>query len=51
MKGIVLFPTLIYKKGFYRLDRKDVKATRRSEKKFARYQEGAEKYSLGLKKF
>ena len=31
--------------------RKDVEATKRSEKKFVRYQEGAEKYSLGLTKF
>ena len=31
--------------------RKDVEATRRCEKKFVRYQEGAEKYSLGLTKF
>ena len=31
--------------------RKDVEATKRCEKKFVRYQEGAEKYSLGLTKF
>ena len=31
--------------------RKDVDATRRSVKKFVRYKEGAEKYSLGLTKF
>ena len=31
--------------------RKDVEATKKYQKKFARYQEGAEKYSLGLTKF
>ena len=31
--------------------RKDVEATKKCEKKFVRYQEGAEKYSLGLTKF
>ena len=28
--------------------RKDVEATKKMEKKFVRYPEGAEKYSLGL---
>ena len=31
--------------------RKDVEATKKYQKKFVRYQEGAEKYSLGLTKF
>ena len=31
--------------------RKDVEATKKMEKKFVRYPEGAEKYSLGLTKF
>ena len=31
--------------------RKDVEATRKFVKKFVRYKEGAEKYSLGLTKF
>lgn len=31
--------------------RKDVEATRQFVKKFVRYKEGAEKYSLGLTKF
>lgn len=31
--------------------RKDVEATKKLEKKFVRYPEGAEKYSLGLTKF
>lgn len=31
--------------------RKDVDKTRQSAKKFVRYQEGAEKYSMGLTKF
>lgn len=31
--------------------RKDVEHTKQYEKKFVRYQEGAEKYSLGLTKF
>ena len=30
--------------------RKDVEATKKMEKKFVRYPEGAEKYSLGLNK-
>ena len=32
-------------------ERKDVEATKKMEKKFVRYLEGAEKYSLGLTKF
>ena len=31
--------------------RKDVERTKMNSKKFVRYQEGAEKYSLGLTKF
>ena len=31
--------------------RKDVEETRKYNKKFVRYKEGAEKYSLGLTKF
>lgn len=31
--------------------RKDVEKTKMSAKKFVRYQEGAEKYSMGLTKF
>ena len=31
--------------------RKDVERTKMNAKKFVRYQEGAEKYSLGLTKF
>ena len=31
--------------------RKDVETTKKMEKKFVRYQEGAELYSLGLTKF
>lgn len=31
--------------------RKQVDETKRNNKKFVRYQEGAEKYSLGLSKF
>ena len=31
--------------------RKDVEETRKYHKKFVRYKEGAEKYSLGLTKF
>ena len=31
--------------------RKDVEATKRMSKRFVRYQEGAELYSLGLTKF
>lgn len=31
--------------------RKDVERTKLNSKKFVRYQEGAEKYSLGLTKF
>ena len=31
--------------------RKDVEATKEGQKKFVRYKEGAEKYSLGLTKF
>ena len=31
--------------------RKDVEQTKMNSKKFVRYQEGAEKYSLGLTKF
>ena len=31
--------------------RKDVDATKRYAKKFVRYREGAEKYSMGLNKF
>ena len=31
--------------------RKDVEATKKMAKKFVRYQEGAELYSLGLTKF
>ena len=31
--------------------RKDVEQTKMNSKKFGRYQEGAEKYSLGLTKF
>ena len=31
--------------------RKDVEATKRMAKRFVRYQEGAELYSLGLTKF
>ena len=31
--------------------RKDVEKSKMNAKKFARYQEGAEKYSLGLTKF
>ena len=31
--------------------RKDVEATKKYQKKFVRYQEGTEKYSLGLTKF
>lgn len=33
------------------LARKDVEGTKVNTKKFARYQEGAERYSLGLTKF
>ncbi len=46
-------PYLIYRKGLFIMGfaRKDVEATKRCEKKFVRYQEGAEKYSLGLTKF
>lgn len=31
--------------------RKDVESTKKYAKKFVRYQEGAEKYSIGLTKF
>lgn len=31
--------------------RKDVEETKRNAKKFVRYQEGAERYSIGLTKF
>lgn len=31
--------------------RKDIEATKQYSKKFVRYKEGAEKYSLGLTKF
>ena len=31
--------------------RKDVEKTKQNAKKFVRYQEGAEKYSMGLTKF
>ena len=31
--------------------KKDVEATKKSAKKFVRYPEGAEKYSIGLTKF
>ena len=38
-------------KGYIRKWIKDVERTKMNAKKFVRYQEGAEKYSLGLTKF
>lgn len=51
-EGNNIFSYLIYGKGFFMgYARKDVEATKKYQKKFVRYQEGAEKYSLGLTKF
>ena len=52
MRGL-LANSFNLKKGAFIMGfaRKDVEATKRWEKKFVRYQEGAEKYSLGLTKF
>lgn len=49
----ICFLLIINGKEFYEMGfaRKDVEATKKLEKKFVRYPEGAEKYSLGLTKF
>ena len=52
-RGLITNSFQTQRKGLFYMGyaRKDVEATKKYQKKFVRYQEGAEKYSLGLTKF